>query len=126
MTKADLPRRAEMEREESAGVASTAGKLKSGQAEVSEFQNFSVSEFPLSAFAPERLLVVQWDGQRLVFPVDEVHGIQRFQKEELKGPPATVSHSALTYTRGVFDWRKRTVGLLEADALFAALNRSLA
>ncbi len=29
------------------------------------------------------------------------------------------------YSRGVFAWRDHTVGFLDADALFAALNRSL-
>ena len=59
------------------------------------------------------------------FPVDEVHGIQRFQKTELKEPPATISKSALTYTQGVFAWRERSVGLLDTEPLFHALNRSL-
>ena len=73
----------------------------------------------------ERLLVAIWEGQRIAFPVHEVHGIQRFHKEELKDPPATVAKSTLTYTHGVFLWQDRTLGLLETDALFAALNRSL-
>ena len=112
-----------LEQSEVSSLKSPGGesKVSSLMSKVGDFRLLAL-DFRLSG----RLLVVQWDGQRLVFPVDEVHGIQRFQKEELKGPPATVSHSALTYTRGVFDWRKRTVGLLEADALFAALNRSLA
>ena len=74
----------------------------------------------------DRLLVTSWNGLRLAFPVDEVHGIQRFPKDELKDPPATISKSALTYAQGVFSWRDRTVGLLDADAFFNALNRSLA
>jgi chemotaxis-related protein WspD len=73
----------------------------------------------------ERVLVANWDGQRIAFPVNEVQGIQRFHKEELADPPATVAKSTLTYTRGVFAWKERTVGLLDADALFGALNRSL-
>jgi chemotaxis-related protein WspD len=79
----------------------------------------------------ERLLVVNWDTgagaarTRLAFPVDEVHGIQRIHTEDIKDPPATLSKSALTYTNGVFAWRERTVGCLEAESLFNALNRSL-
>lgn len=73
----------------------------------------------------DRLLVTHWSGGRLAFPVDEVHGIHRFQRDELREPPATVSRSSLTYTQGVIAWRDLTVGVLDADALFASLNRNL-
>ena len=73
----------------------------------------------------DRLLVANWDGHRLAFPVDEVQGIHRFQQNELKEPPATVAKSTLTYTRGIFSWRDCSVGFLDADLLFATINRSL-
>jgi chemotaxis-related protein WspD len=74
----------------------------------------------------DRLLVTSWNGLRVAFPVDEVFGIQRFSKLELKEPPATISKSALTYTQGILAWRDRTVGLLDADAFFSTLNHRLA
>lgn len=73
----------------------------------------------------ERLLVANWNGQRTAFPVDEVFGIHRFHQEELLEAPSTVARSTLTYTRGVIVWRERAVGLLHAESLFTALNRSL-
>ncbi len=73
----------------------------------------------------KRLLVVSWEGQRLAFVVDEVHGIQRFQAQELKPAPATVAKSNPTFTQGVFSWQRHTVGFLDADSLFSTLNRSL-
>ena len=73
----------------------------------------------------DRLLVVNWNGSRLTFPVDEVHGIHRFHRDDLKAPPATVARSALTYTQGIFPWSERTAGLIDAELLFSALNRSL-
>jgi chemotaxis-related protein WspD len=79
---------------------------------------------PTSVFG--RLLVTSWNGLRLALPVDEVHGIQRLPKDELKTPPATLSKATLSYTLGIFGWRDRTVGLLEADSFFSTLNRSLA
>ena len=79
---------------------------------------------PTSGFP--RLLVTNWNGLRLAFPVDEVQGIQRFPKAELKSPPATISKSTLGYTQGVFGWRDRTVGLLDTEPFFTTLNRSLA
>lgn len=74
----------------------------------------------------ERLLVAQWQSHRFVFPVDEVHGIYRFQSAELREPPATVSRSQASYARAIFFWKNRPVGYLEPGPLFAALNRSLA
>jgi len=74
----------------------------------------------------DRLLVVNWEDQRLAFPVDEVHGIERFQVKELRLPPATVVKSTEFYSQGILNWHRRSVGYLDAAALFRALNRSLA
>ena len=78
-----------------------------------------------SSSGPDRLLVANWDGNRIAFPVGEVHGINRVHWEKLREPPATIAKSMNSYSRGVFAWRDHTVGFLDADALFAALNRSL-
>jgi len=73
----------------------------------------------------DRLLVTNWDGHRFVFPADEVRGIHRFQMSDLTEPPATLAKSRLSYTQGILRWQGRAVGLLEADLLLSALNRSL-
>lgn len=74
----------------------------------------------------DRLLVAGWDGNRLVFPANEVRGIHRFQMSELREPPSTLAKSNSTFTQGLLSWAGRTVGLLDADRLFSSLNRSLA
>ena len=73
----------------------------------------------------DRLLVANWMGQRFVFPVEEVRGIHRFQPAELIEPPATLAKSRRSYTQGILHWEEQSVGLLDADLLFAALNRGL-
>ncbi len=83
---------------------------------------------PTSALRPlafDRLLVADWNGQRFAFPVDEVHGVHRFHQADLREPPATVARSGFNCAGGVFPWRNFAVGFLDADAVFAALNRSL-
>jgi chemotaxis-related protein WspD len=75
---------------------------------------------------PSRLLVANWDGQRLVFPVDEVHGIVRFEPGQLKEPPATLAKSNASFTQAMLLWNENPVGLLDPELLFSALNRSLA
>ncbi|UXI68595.1 chemotaxis protein CheW [Tahibacter amnicola] len=74
----------------------------------------------------ERLLVVQHDAGTAVFPVDEVHGIQRFHTQELNDVPATVARATATYTKGVLDWNQKTVGVLDEQLLFYTIDRSLA
>lgn len=72
-----------------------------------------------------RLLVVSWDRTRFVFPVEEVRGLHRFHSQELQEPPITVAKAIPSFTQGVFWWQERTVGFLDPERLFAALNRNL-
>ena len=72
-----------------------------------------------------RLLVVNRDGSRFVFPADEVHGTQRYDPRSLKAPPATVAKSTSAYTAGVLAWKEKSVGCLDEEALFSAFDRSL-
>lgn len=73
----------------------------------------------------DRLLVVQWNSSRLVFPVDEVHGLHRYHPDELKEVPATLAKNAANYGRGILSWSGKSVGCLDEELLFYALNRSL-
>ncbi len=72
-----------------------------------------------------RLLVVNWDGNRLAFPVDDVHGPHRFHHQEVKEPPLTLAKANPTFTQGILYWEQRAVCLLNADLLFKHINRSL-
>lgn len=73
-----------------------------------------------------RLLIVNWEGTKLAFPVDEVHGPNRFHPRELKSPPLTVARSNPRYAQAVLSWQNRAVGLLDAELLLSSLNRCLA
>lgn len=73
-----------------------------------------------------RLLVANWAGQRIVFPVDEISGTQRLAPDAIHAPPATNARATHTFTAGVFGWSGHTVGLLNPEAFFTAVNRNLA
>ena len=73
-----------------------------------------------------RLLVVRNHGHRLAFPVDEVHGTERFNDADLRPAPTTVAKAAASYTRALLHWRDFSVGLLDQELLFHSLNRNLA
>ena len=73
----------------------------------------------------ERLLVVNRERSRYVFPVQEVHGILRFHQHDAREAPATLARATATYTRGVLTWQDKSVGWLDDQLLFHSLNRSL-
>jgi chemotaxis-related protein WspD len=72
----------------------------------------------------KRLLVVNREGSRLAFPVDEVSGVYLYHPRELKDIPATLAKAAAAYTIGLLAWNNTTVGCLDAELLFYALNKS--
>jgi chemotaxis-related protein WspD len=74
----------------------------------------------------ERFMAIAWDGSRFVFPVGEVHGVERFHLEELREPPAALARSSARHAQGVFRWRENAVGFLDPAAIFASCHRSLA
>ena len=75
--------------------------------------------------ALRRLLVVRERGLRLAFPVDEVHGTQRYADSELQPAPSTVARATAAYSRAVLPWEGHAVGLLDDELLFHSLNRNL-
>jgi chemotaxis-related protein WspD len=75
--------------------------------------------------ALRRLLVLRHEGQRVVAPVDEVHGSHAYAPGQLQAVPATVAKASPCYTRAILPWRKQAVGLLDAPLLMYTLGRSL-
>ena len=72
-----------------------------------------------------RLVVAGRGGSRFVFPVDEVHGIYKFDPNELKEIPSTVAKAQTTYMRGILLWQNKSVGCLDDELLYDILDRSL-
>ncbi|MFC5473764.1 chemotaxis protein CheW [Paraherbaspirillum soli] len=79
-----------------------------------------------SAAAHQRMLVVRRDGQTTAFGVDEVHGTLRVAETAYKAVPTTFDHGTAHFTHAVMAWNDKTVGLLNEERLFHALDRSLA
>ncbi|MEZ2239567.1 chemotaxis protein CheW [Microcoleus sp.] len=73
----------------------------------------------------ERMVVVEKEGSRWVFVVDEMHGIHRINLEELRNVPATVSKVPQTYTKGIITWQGQNVCYLNDDLLFDSLNNKI-
>ncbi|MFZ5799498.1 MAG: chemotaxis protein CheW [Thermodesulfobacteriota bacterium] len=75
--------------------------------------------------SPSRLVVAERNGERIVFPVSEVHGSFRYAEGMLQQLPVTVSGSRAAFTRGILCVQKLDVGFLDDRLLFEALIRSL-
>ncbi|WP_322013384.1 chemotaxis protein CheW [Paraburkholderia sp. J12] len=71
-----------------------------------------------------RLLVAERRGETTAFPVDDVEGVAYFGPEEMLAAPATLAQGG-RLVRGVYVSRGRSVGVLDVDALFEALARSV-
>lgn len=71
-----------------------------------------------------RLLVISHNGNRMAFPVDEVHGPQRFYPADFKPPPHLLTRSNPTFSESALQWRQKTLMLLDTDLLFAAVDRN--
>ncbi|MCA1993615.1 MAG: chemotaxis protein CheW [Coleofasciculus sp. S288] len=79
----------------------------------------------ISPVVYERRVVVDKEGSRWVFPVDEIYGIHRIHANELRNVPATVSKVPETYTKGIIKWRDRNVSYLDEELLFYTLNKKV-
>jgi len=73
-----------------------------------------------------RLLVASHNGERLVFPADEVYAGCRYSRRDVGPIPATLALSAAPFTAGILRWNGRSVGLLEEGVLFKAIGEQLA
>lgn len=73
-----------------------------------------------------RLVVLASDQGRLVFPVDEMHGIERFGPGALQEVPASIGKAAATYTSAMLPWGERSVGCLDAGLVLYGFHRGLA
>lgn len=74
----------------------------------------------------QRVLVLRWPDGSVAVPVDEVHGVHRFQERDLREVPATLARAQSAYTKAVLSWSERSVGLLDEQLLGYTVTRSLA
>jgi chemotaxis-related protein WspD len=78
-----------------------------------------------SPVVKERLLVVEQNQNRWVFPVDEVEGVHRINAKAAEDVPHTVEKSDRHFSRMIFPHRDRKVGMISRERLFQALEKSI-
>ncbi len=72
-----------------------------------------------------RLLILAGQGGNVVAPVDEVEGIHALAEQIFQVAAPTGGGNSAKYTRGVIQWRERSVRLLDDEQLLHAVLRSL-
>jgi len=73
----------------------------------------------------ERMIVVQRDSHKYVFPVSEVHNIQHYTLDSLKQPPATIVRATSTFITGVLEVDDKRIGVIDPDLLFHVIQRNM-
>lgn len=73
----------------------------------------------------ERIVVIERDRERYVFPVSEVSAIHRFGDDDVTDAPATIADKAGTFLTGVLRIDSRHAGLIDPVLLFRTLSTRL-
>jgi chemotaxis-related protein WspD len=82
---------------------------------------------PRKSTSPAPLLICNHPDGRLAFPVCEVAGVHHYSPNNLTGLPPTLSKLAAgNYITAIIPWQDKSVGLLDDELMFYALNRDLA
>jgi len=72
----------------------------------------------------KRMAVVEKERDHWVIPIDEIHGIHRYNHAELRKVPVTIAKAAVKFTSGMLPWQGKSVGFLDDELLFYSLRRS--
>lgn len=72
-----------------------------------------------------RMLIVSAEGGPVVVPVDEVDGIHAIEARLLDAASAPALNTNARFTRGVVQWKNRSLRLLDEEQLLSAVTRSM-
>lgn len=110
------------------GVANVRGALVAclSLVELLGLDATGVPAAPPGGRAAPRMLVLDAPGGKLLAPVDEVDGIHEFDRGLLVAAEQSSALDAAKCSRGVLQWRGRSLRLLDEEQLLQTMIRSLA
>lgn len=79
----------------------------------------------MSRRAYQRFVVIKQEGDHWVFPAEEVFGIHPLPEEKMEEAPVTVAISRQPFTKSIFRFRGRTIGLLDEELIFYKLTKDV-
>jgi chemotaxis-related protein WspD len=69
-----------------------------------------------------RMVVIRQGNEPWVFPAEEVLGVHRVPRDQLRGVPSTLANPAVSFSQAVFAWDGRSVGYLDEQRVFTVLR----
>ena len=107
------------------GVANVRGALVACLSLV-ELLDLDANAAPTSgARIMPRMLIIAAHGGPVVVPVDEVDGIHAIDERVLTAASQSAAQASAKYTRGVLQYRGRSLRWLDEEQLLSAVTRSL-
>lgn len=73
----------------------------------------------------QRMMVINSDDGKWVFPVSEIIGVYRIHSSTFQNVPVTVAKAQSTFTKGIFKWEDHYVAFLDDELLIYSLTRSV-
>ncbi|KPG89330.1 chemotaxis protein CheW [Pseudomonas sp. RIT-PI-q] len=107
------------------GVANVRGALVACLSLVELLGLDGVSSVASGARVMPRMLIIAAHGGPVVVPVDEVDGIHAIDERILDAASRSGAQASAKYTRGVLQFKGRSLRWLDADQLLSAVTRSL-
>jgi chemotaxis-related protein WspD len=84
-----------------------------------------ISPSEIATSSKRKFLVIKKEGSTWVFPVDEIVGIYKYNMQEILNIPSTVSKVKSTFTKTIFKFKEKTVGVLDDELIIYALKRRI-
>lgn len=107
------------------GVANVRGALVACLSLVELLGLDSASSVATGARAMPRMLIIAAHGGPVVVPVDEVDGIHSIDEHILEAASRSGTQASAKYTRGVLQFKGRSLRWLDEEQLLSAVTRSL-
>ncbi|MEA5512201.1 chemotaxis protein CheW [Crocosphaera sp. UHCC 0190] len=106
------------------GLSAIDFRPENKSSQISNYQNHEI--IPVIY---QRMVVLEIQGNRWVFPVDEILGVYRFSGDQLKDAPVVISKTPDTYTKKILSWQGKQINYLDYELvfyelLFYTLNRA--
>ncbi len=108
------------------GVVSVRGKLETcvSLEEILGIPHSTTKSSKKGFVSPERLIVVEEEGVRFVFPCQEISGIVRYEEQQLREVPVTLAKSRESFTKKILYFDGMEMGLLDQARLFNFIKGS--
>jgi len=72
-----------------------------------------------------RMMVIRRNESRFALLVDEVSGSRRYTQDDILPVPASLSRALTKFMRGILRDGEKSVGLLDTELMFQAMEKSL-